>query len=63
MDDFLPESLPPVQYFLEQMNSPGLFWFLRILLIVGLAVSMFLYHRYRRNLPAEDEKPNKKKGS
>jgi len=61
MDDPFPAGLPPVRYFLMEINSDGWFDFFRILAVVILVISALLYFHYRKKLVKSSKLPDKGK--
>jgi hypothetical protein len=61
MDNFLPEALPPVSYFLQSFNNNTTLWVIRIVVGIVALLSITAYFCFRKKIPAEDENPMKKK--
>ena len=60
MNDFLPDKLPPVHYFLAELNNDTWINIIRIFFAVIAAITVFVYF-YFRSKPANSDKINKER--
>ncbi|AEF82043.1 hypothetical protein [Leadbettera azotonutricia] len=61
MNDVLPQTLEPVRYFLETLNSDRWFWVFRIAFAVCMVFSAVIFIFFRKRLPNDEELARKKK--
>ena len=59
MNDFLPDELPPVHYFLKELNNWRTLTLFRVLFIGLILISALIYFLYRRKLPKTGDELNK----
>ena len=50
MNDFLPDELPPVSYFLMEINNETWYGIFRILFTAIVIISALIYLRYRKSI-------------
>jgi hypothetical protein len=60
MNNTLPESLPPVEYFMQDIGSGGWILFFRIFLVALALMTGVLYFCFRKRLPKEGKGKKKR---
>ncbi|MDR1566902.1 MAG: hypothetical protein LBS48_06455 [Treponema sp.] len=60
MENFLPETLEPVGFFLQNLDTPEWLWTFRIAVAAVMVLTSALFLYFRKRLP-RDDKPRKKK--
>jgi hypothetical protein len=56
----IPESFPPVHYFLQEINTPEWIMMFRIAAAVIVIAAAIIIAAYTRKHPADDERKEKK---
>jgi hypothetical protein len=55
MENFLPETLEPVSYFLQALDRPEWLWAFRIAAAVITVLTSVLFLCFRKRLPKEEK--------
>jgi hypothetical protein len=61
MNSFLPEALPPVHYFLMELNNERWLTLFRVSFGVLIVITALIYFRYRKRLPRDGGAAKKKR--